>query len=84
MSRGYLTSRLTRTLSSCVSILSLSSVACGCVPAFRFRQRPLWWFLLVGRPQSIEASVMETGCSRGVIRGKCGSLDPDTTGVSSG
>jgi hypothetical protein len=38
----------------------------------------------MGRLDSIEASVTETGRGRGVIRGKCGSKDPDTKGVSSG
>jgi len=39
---------------------------------------------LIGHPGSIEASVMETGRGRGVIRGESGSSDPDTKGVSSG
>jgi hypothetical protein len=50
-------------------ILRLSSVACGCSPTFRFRQRLLRRFFCVGWQPAIGAPVRWTGRRRGVSRG---------------
>jgi CspA family cold shock protein len=73
-----LSSRFHWLSSEVLPILPLSSVACGCAVSVQIPPETLLAVFVDGRLHSIEASVTETGRGRGVLRGKCGSSDPDT------